>query len=401
MALQIDTSAIQSAQRRLDILSNNIANVNTVGFKGSSFEDVIGTALAQSGDVKKAGVKQSFSQGNITATTNALDLAISGNGLFRMENNGSVVYTRNGQFSVDKSGNITNSTGDKLTGYGVDSKGNILQTDLIALKIDASESFDPAPTNNVSLSLNLDSRGEKPSIATFSATDPTSYNDTTTTTLYNASGGGIALQTYYVKTDTGWDMYFKGPTEASITVPASGKVSLTFDASGKLVAGTDYTVTDGKGTIPFTIDGQSISMSLQAGLYASNFSANTVSQDGVTRGTMTGYKVGSGGQIVAQFSNGEHKTLGQIVLANFKNLGALESNENNQWLATANSGTVQINTPGTDGFGVIEGYSTEDSNVDLSSEMIKLISAQRAFQSAAEVVKRQDEIMQRMVNIGQ
>ena len=172
MALQIDTSAIQSAQRRLDILGNNIANVNTVGFKVSSFEDIIGTALAVSGDVKKAGVMQNFSQGNVTATTNALDIAISGNGLFRMENNGGVVYTRNGQFSVNKDGYIVNSTGDKLTGYGTDVDGNVLKTNLLPLRIDPNEQYAPNATTQVSLNLNLDSRKSVITTPAFSMTDP-------------------------------------------------------------------------------------------------------------------------------------------------------------------------------------------------------------------------------------
>ena len=407
MALQIDTSAIQSAQRRLDILGNNIANVNTVGFKVSSFEDMIGTALAVSGDVKKAGVMQNFSQGNVTATTNALDIAISGNGLFRMENNGGVVYTRNGQFSVNKDGYIVNSTGDKLTGYGTDVDGNVLKTNLLPLRIDPNEQYAPNATTQVSLNLNLDSRKSVITTPAFSMTDPASYNDTTTTTVYDSAGGGIALQTFYVKTSSNtWDIYPAVTKDANAVDVTPQKITLTFDAAGKLLStatdgGTPTAVNDGTGVIDFSINGQDMQMNLpKVAQYAGNFSAVTVSQDGIPVGNMTGYKVSSEGQIIAQFSNGMHKTLGQVVLANFNSMNGLASNENNQWLPTVASGFEQILIPGSGGIGTLEGFSTEDSNVDLSSEMIKLISAQRAFQSAAEVVKRQDEIMQNIVNIG-
>lgn len=390
--LQIDTSSIQSAARRLEVIGNNIANINTIGFKGSNFEDLLGTAMSGDVGTKRAGARQSFSQGNVTASGNPLDVAISGAGFFRMENNGNVSYTRNGQFSLDKAGFIVNSAGDHLTGYGVDGKGQIMSGSAVPLTIQTGDSI-PVATTKASLVLNLDANASTiPSNSTFSATDPATYTHSTTTTVYDAGGSPHDVQTFYIKrTATDWDL--KAMVDGVPVADPALPQTLIFDASGQLTAGGVFNFAVGGG-------GQSISFDLSKTVqFGADFSAS-MSQDGQPVGQMTGYAIGANGLIIAHYSNGQMTNMGQLILANFRSPDGLALSSSNQWVETSDSGVATLGTPGSSGVGGITAMSTEDSNVDLSTEMINLISAQRAFQAAAEVVKKQDEIMQTVVSIG-
>ena len=391
MTLQIDTASIQSAARRLEVIGNNIANANTVGFKSSAFEDVLGTAMASDTGTKAAGTTQSFSQGNITANSNPLNVAVSGNGMFRMldsKNNPS--YTRDGQFSLSKDGYVVNSTGDYLSGYDADAEGKLLLTGTATkLQIDTSDSK-PVATSAATLNINLNSSADAiPAATTFDPKIASSYTHSTTTTVFDDKGEKHDVQSFYIKRDaTNWDV--------KVTVDGvmqAGTNTLTFDSSGKLTTGSTKTfdVTIGDNTVAFDL-----SSIVQFG---SPFAA-TMSQNGNDVGQMTGYKVGADGVIKAQYSNGQSMLMGQIILYNFKNLNGLAPTQNNQWVETAASGAAIAGTPGSMGLGSLQGSSTEDSNVDLTVEMIKLISAQRAFQAASEVVKKQDEILQGVVHIG-
>lgn len=399
MGLNIDSTTIQLAQRRLDVISNNISNANSVGFKTSSFEQVLGTTGKVNAASGTSGSVQNFVQGSLTDSTDPLDIAISGRGFFRLMQNGEAVFTRNGQFSVDKEGYIVNSDGDQLTGYGIQSGTleTITKSSLVPLKIDSGDVYPPTATANILMRTSLDYRKTAPS-GTFSTTDATTYNDTTTMVVHDAKGTPLTLQAYYVKTSAGWDinLYKNGAPVAS-----GSPMSLVFNTDGSLnktSSGTNGIYTFNAGTVATP---QTVNLDLsETTAYAAPFSAVMTSHDGVELGTISSYEINDEGKIVASYTNGKQKTLGQVILANFSNPTALTIKDNNQWVATDGSGPAQIYIPGVDGTGVIKGFSSEDSNVDLSSEMIKLIAAQRAFQSSAEVIKREDENLQTLVNIG-
>ena len=228
MALQIDTSTIQSAQRRLDVISNNISNSNTVGFKTSNFEQVIGSAFAQTQDVSRAGAVQNFSQGNLTESSNPLDIAINGSGFFRFESNADIVYSRNGQFTVNKEGYVVNGNGDKLTGY-LAKAGDIDKSALKPLMIVSGDQYAPEATANISLRTTLDCRKTVPG-STFSSANPDTYNDTTTISVHDAKGTPLTLQAYFVKTSTGWDLHlFKDSSEIT-----NSPIAMEFSANGSL-----------------------------------------------------------------------------------------------------------------------------------------------------------------------
>ncbi len=415
MTFQIDTSAIHSASMRLEVIGNNISNSNTAGFKGSDFSDILATSMSGAIGARKAGTRQSFTQGNITASSNPLDMAISGSGFFRVLSNGLASYTRNGQFSLDKDGNIVNSTGDQLTGYGVDSKGAILTGAPVNLSIKA-DPYKPVASAKATLSVTLNAAAKIiPATPTFKAADPSTYTDSTTTTVYDASGGAHDVQTYYVKTSaTTWDVWGVDTSAPATTPPTPPKNlgSLSFDITGNLTAaskalasaftvdvagaGASTTTTPATTTYSGRVDFD-LGSAVQFG---TSFAATAV-VDGSPPGEMTGYQIAANGTITASYSNGASAVMGQVILASFRNVDGLAPTESNQWLETTASGAASLNSAGSGGLGTLQASATEEANVDLTAEMIKMISAQRVFQSAAAMVKKQDEVMQTVVQIVQ
>lgn len=422
MAVSIDYSPLEQAQKRLDVLGKNIANVNTSGYKKFSFSD----------DLKSAGAIQDFSQGSVTSTNKQLDIAITGDGLFRMEKNGVVTYSRNGQFSLSKENYIIDGFGGYLTGYGLDSNGYIDESSLVPLIISKAESK-PVATTTASLNITLDSRVSailsavpaEPgsvkntySVKTFDANDPASFNYSTFVTAYDSLGASHTLQTYFVKRETyytaaeataankvagdvkesWWDMYATYDNK-NLAVDNTGKAiriqKLTFSTSGTI----DKFTNDNYGIDLTLPNNAKINISM-AGTQqrGSSFSADTT-QNGLSSAALTGYSVDQDGFINATYDNGTTAKMAQVVLAKFNNFQGLKQEANNQWSESPESGAAQIGKAGDPKFGILQGGALESSNVDLTVEMVKLISAQRAFQSAAEVLKKQDEIMQNINNI--
>jgi len=409
MAFNIDTASINAASMRLEVIGNNIANSNTSGFKSSQFDEVLATSMKGSSGNKVAGTRQSFAQGNITATSNPLDMAISGTGFFRVASNGVTAYTRNGQFMLNKTGGIVNSTGDQLTGFGVDTSGKILTSLPVKMSISAAD-YLPKATTSAALSLTLDIRKAAiPTTPAFSAGDPSTYTHSTTTSVFDASGTQVDVQTFYVKRSaTTWDVY--GSVGGSMLPTNSGQMgTLTFNPNGVLSSSTMAPIapattsiaTTALGLYPVTVGVSTVNFDMSNTVQFGTSFAATMTQNGSPPGQMVGYKMSTDGVITASYSNGQTATMGQVVLASFKSSDGLASAANNQWLETTASGQASLNTAGAGGLGALQASATEDANVDLTSEMIKMISAQRIFQAAAEMIKKQDQIMQTVVNIGQ
>lgn len=399
MGFFIDTASINAASKRLEVIGNNVANANTVGFKGAEFEAVLATSMSGDVGTKKAGTRQSFSQGNISDSSNPLDLAVSGKGFFRVQNqSGAIAYTRNGQFSLDKGGQIVNATGDQLTGFAVDVKtGTILSGAPVPLSINQAD-FPPTPTTLAKVNLTLDSRESTLDTAVqgyrFTASDPNSYTHSTTTTVYNNLGEARDVQTFFTKVSPNqWEVH---AAVDGVLVTQPQRWTMTFGANGQL---SDSTGTDALGMLTIPVDGNPVSFDMrQAAQFGASFEASS-EQNGTAIGQLTGYSVGSDGIITTRYSNGKSAVQGQLVLANFQSLDGLLGNENNQWTETTASGPAVLNKPGESGAGTLESFATEEANIDLTTEMIKMITAQRVYQAAAEMVKKQDEILQTVVNI--
>lgn len=400
MSFQQGLSGLNAAAKNLDAVSNNVSNAGTVGYKGASaqFADVFAASLAGGGSgqigigVNLSQVKQSFTQGNISVTNNPLDIAINGGGFFRMSDNGAISFTRNGQFLVDKDGYVVNSAGARLTGYAANAAGVIVPSSPTDLTISSADLV-PNATTAGNVGLNLDSRDSVP--AAFVHTDPTTYNSSTAMTVYDSLGNSHVMTLYFRKTaPNAWDMHVGLDGAAPVSTTA-----LAFDSSGALTTAMPVTVLSGvdpaTGAANLTV---SLDMT-SATQFGSIFGVTSLTQDGYTSGRLAGLSVSSEGIIQGRYSNGQSRDLGQVVLANFANPNGLQPLGGNQWSETAASGQPLVGAPNSGSLGALQSAAIEESNIDLTAELVNMITAQRNYQANAQSIKAQDAIMQTLVNL--
>lgn len=410
MAFQQGLSGLSGSSKAIDVISNNVSNASTVGFKGAltKFGDAYAAALngAAAGvqvgiGVQVGAVSQAFNQGNITPTNNPLDLAINGNGFFRLDNQaGAISYSRNGQFEVDKNGYIVNASGYRLMGYPANSLGQILPATPTDIQLDTSD-LQPKQTGSVQLGINVDSRSTVPTIP-FASTaaapipDPLSYNSSTSLSIYDSLGNAHIFTMYFAKTGGGtWNMYTA--TDGGV---ASAATALAFNSAGALTTAMPLAATAAIGAtfgavtpIPFQLDFTGTTQ------YGSAFGVNKQVQDGFASGRLSGITIASDGTLQGRYSNGQTKTLGQTVLANFANPNGLISLGQNLWAEGPASGQPLVGGPGTGSLGTIQAGAIEESNVDLTASLVDLITQQRNYQANSQSIKTQDQIMQTLVNL--
>lgn len=401
MSFQQGLSGLNAAAKSLDAIGNNVANSGTVGFKQSQaqFADVYANSLTGAGGsqigigVQLATVAQQFTQGNISTTNNPLDIAINGNGFFRMDNNGEITYQRNGQFQLDRNGYIVSASGANLTGYTANASG-VLSTGAPAPLYVSTTSLPPQQSSEVTAQLTLDSTKTPLVSASFNQNDPTTFHNATSVSIYDSLGNAHTLQTYYVKTGSGtWDVF------ASVDGAAATSVgTLTFNTNGALTTAmplsTSVAVTTGA-TTPFNVDIDYTGTTQ----YGAPFSVDKLVQDGYTAGRLAGFSIGNDGIILGRYTNGESAVLGQVVLASFANPNGLKPVGNNMWTETAQSGSPLVGAPDSGNLGVLQSSAVEDSNVDLTAELVNMITAQRVYQANAQTIKTQDAVMQTLVNL--
>ncbi|HVO90086.1 MAG TPA: flagellar hook protein FlgE [Casimicrobiaceae bacterium] len=404
MSFQQGLSGLFAASQNLDVIGNNVANANTVGFKsgGAIFADVYANSLAAGGQtgpgigVAVASIQQNFLQGNVKTTSNPLDVAINGQGFFRLDTNGTITYSRNGQFHLDKDGFIVTATGSKVTGYGVDANGDIVVSNATPLQVDTTPLKANATTESA-IGLNLDARDPVISTA-FNATDAKTYNKATSMTVYDSQGNPHAFTTYYVKTAANtWSVH--GAVDG--TVIGSPLGTLNFNTDGTLNTSSTTLPFNVSAAIPtgpvtplvFTLDYPGATQ------FGSDFAVSTLTQDGFTSGQLSGFAVGDDGTLVGRYTNGQTRNLGQVLLANFPNPNGLQPLGNNQWAETSESGQPVPGGPGTGSLGVLQSGAVEESNVDLTQELVDMITAQRVYQANAQTIKTQDQILNTLVNL--
>ena len=399
MSFSQGLSGLNASSQALDVVGNNIANSQTVGFKSGSvaFADVFAGSQVGMG-VQVAGVNQNFSDGVLGAGSSALDMGIQGNGFFRMVTEaGRVFYSRNGQFQTDENGYVVNNQGMRLTGYMATGTPPAIQQGAPVGAIQIPTGQMPARASDAgTISGNLDSGNDIVSVTPFDPADGDSYTYSTQVNAYDSLGNEHAINVYYVKTaDNQWTAYSVDSTSPGTT----SSVDLTFDSSGKLttnpaelaVQGAAY---KGGDALNFNIDLTGLTQQ------ASENSMDSPSTTGYPPGLMNGYTVGDNGQIIASYSNGESQLLGQVVLSNFTNPGGLESAGNNCWTETPESGQPVTGIADTGNLGSLNGNMLEASNVDLSKEMVNMIVYQRNYQSNSQTIKTQSELLQTLVNLG-
>lgn len=538
MAFQSGLSGLNNSSKALDVISNNIANASTVGFKGgqAQFSDVFAASIGAGGSASQvgigsnmSGVAQQFSQGNISTSSNSLDIAINGSGFYRMQKSQTdqtITYTRNGQFKLDDKGYLVNAQGLNLTGYPI-TNGVVNRASLVPVQLDTS-GVAPQATGASSVNpgiqtqINLDDRDLKSltsaspnNLAAWSANtsfppnDLNTYNYSTSVTVYDQRGNDHALSTYFTRVGnsdntapakdlmqvhyvldnkditssvvpatsggsgvptlefkadgsivtTGFTATSGIAATDTITVaatvplsftPATGTLTFT-DLSGNALAsplteGVDYTIT-ASGALDFSagiannaaLAGQGLKVSYTtattamgsdykfnidtaslaaanpefAGLFPNNIpidytgstlfgSGNDVNkqvQDGYAYGRLSGTSVSSGGVLRGNYSNGQTKDIAQICLVDFIAPTGLVNMGNNQWSESAASGAPLVGDPGTGNRGLLQASANEDANVDLTQELVNLITQQRNYQANAQSIKTQDQVMQTLVNL--
>src|SRR5574343_1429 len=434
MAFQQALSGLNAASKAIDATSHNIANSSTVGYKSSvaHFGDVYAACRAGAGasqigiGVNLSAIQQQFTQGNITSTNNPLDISINGAGFFQMDQNGATTYTRNGQFHLDKNGYIINDQNMKLTGYAAQS-GIIVPSTPAPLQISASDlapqatGYNSSSTfNGIKANLNLDSRQSTPTAAwvnggaagstTAFTPDPLTYNYSTALSMYDSLGNDHTMTFYFRKTAGAgqWAVYANVDGTTNLNNGGAAPIgTLTFGADGQILSGSPMNVTVNMTNV---LASQSMTNGAQATQtfpidftgttqYGSPFGTNRLEQDGYAAGHLVGLSVGNDGVVQGRYSNGQTFAQGQVVLANFTNPNGLLSMGNNQWVETSDSGPPLVGAPQSSSLGTLTAASVEESNVDLTAELVNLITFQRNYQANAQSIKTQDQIMQTIVNL--
>ena len=399
MGFQQGLAGLNAAARNLDVIGNNVANSGTIGFKSAraEFADVYATSVYGTGTsspgigVSVSDLAQQFTQGDLATSTNALDIAINGGGFYRLSNNGAISYSRNGQFKLDKDGFIVNAQSMRLTGYPAGANGAINAGVPQELRLDTSD-IPPSATTSAQIGVALNATATVPTAA-FDPADGTSYNNGTSIGVYDSLGREHALAIYFRKTaDNAWEVH--GSVDGAAAIPFG---PMTFDSTGVLTSSPDFSV-----ALPAAggSAAQTISLSLAgATQFGSDFSVSALEQDGHAAGRLAGFSVGADGTILSRYTNGETIARGQIALANFTNPQGLQSQGGNQWVETADSGQPLVGAPGSGTLGVLQSGALEASNVDLTAELVNMITAQRVYQANAQTIKTNDQLLQTIVNL--
>ncbi|MCG2583332.1 flagellar hook protein FlgE [Massilia sp. TS11] len=513
MSFQQGLSGLKGASLALETIGNNVANANTVGFKAGTaqFADSYATSINASSTtnsgqgVGAVHVARPQTQGHISQSENPLDMAINGQGFFRIVRNGQVQYTRNGQFSLSKDGTIVNSQGAALTGYPVNGEGQILGGAPVALRLNTGN-IAASATKSLAAKVNLDARGEIPNPSKgFDPNDPLTYNARSWTQVYDTLGQSHDFSIYYVKTAPGvWDVYASNDgvelkdeavlqvlksdaavqaaaldyQKAAAAVPMDDAAKALVKAAAKAYGDAAMTAIETQataegataeqidavrqavqadatgaanlpgaspttintaiasalrmtpkkvGTLAFKDDGtidsvnsseqpisleipmdpssgaaarQTVSVAFTGSTqFSSAFITGGISQDGRPQGNLLRFAADEHGIIQGQYSNGVVQALGQVVLANFPNSDGLQSISDNAFAATDASGVPQIGTPGTGSFGSVNASSVEDSNVDVTAELVAMITLQRFYQANAQAIKTEDSILQTIISL--
>lgn len=404
MSFRISVSGMNAASQDLNVTSNNIANVNTTGFKQSRAEfgdlfavSAYGLSSAATGaGVRMQAVAQQFGQGNIDFTGRALDMAISGQGFFTLSNNGATVYSRAGNFGADRDGYVVNPAGHRLQVFQPNAAGGFDTGRMGDLQLPTGDA-PPAATGNVTVETNLPAAASAPTVTPFDPLDPNSYNHTTAVTVYDSLGAAHSQSLYFVKTanPNEWQVHTFVDGNAvggAQTLQYSDTGALTSPSPGQISLPA-YATTNGSAPLNLVLD---LGRSTQ---YGDKFSVLGLTQDGHTTGRLTGVETSPEGVVSARYTNGVVQPLGQVAMTNFVNPQGLQSLGDNVWAETYNSGEPRRGQASTADFGMVQGGGLEASNVDLTEQLVNMITAQRNFQANAQMIQTQDQITQTVINI--
>lgn len=405
MSFSIALSGLNAASADLGVTANNIANANTTGFKSgrAEFGEIFGSTAyglsrtATGQGVRLSQIAQQFKQGNLNYTDNTLDLAIQGEGYFTVKDGKGTAYTRAGAFGADRDGYVVNSAGQKLQVYSPLSSGTGFDTaGLQDLRLSTGDN-PPRATSALEIQANLPANEVAPTTIAFDPADPTSYSRTTSVTVYDTLGAAHTTNLYFVKgaTPNSWELNVT--VDGASTGPAT---PLTYSDSGTLTApvgGTlavpAVTLTNGAAPLNVTLDLNDTTQ------YGDSFSVSRLTQDGYTTGRLTGLEVTAEGIVQGRYSNGQATALGKVAVATFSNPQGLQKLGDNAFAETYTSGQPLRGEAGSGSFGNIQSGALESSNVDLTAQLVNMITAQRNFQANAQMIQTSDQITQTIINI--
>ncbi len=403
MAFQHGLSGLNASSRNLDVIGHNIANANTVGMKTSraEFGELYASSINASGGINSgigvtvATVSQMFTQGNITVTGNDMDVAINGNGFFEVTKpDGSMAYSRAGMFKLDNQGNIITNSGASLMGYPTDANGVRTVFESQPLRLPTGGPIPARLTSAITAEFNLDARAP---IAA-AAVPPTPFG-TYSTSLNGFDAQGLEVPVTFVFEKVGnnqWNVY---PGVNGADPAASVPFAVNFLADGTLDPATVIPqlqlASPNDPAVVFNVDINFDDITQ----FGADFAVSNLSQDGYRPGELTSLGIGDDGVITARYSNGQSQAAGQIALVNFRNVQGLSPTGDGNWVATAASGQPVAGAPGEGKFGSLRAGALEDSNVDLTGELVNMMTAQRAYQANAQTIKTQDQVLSTLLNM--
>ena len=422
MAFQHGLSGLNASSKNLDVIGHNIANANTTGFKSSraEFADLVASSMGAGGGanygigVEVAAVAQQFSQGNVTVTGNNLDVAINGNGFFKVQQaDGSAAYTRAGNFKLDKTGDLVTNGGAQVMGFRVDPATGLSTSEARPLSFPTGAPIQAKQTESIKATLNLDARakdsaGDATATPPVPATPRSTYG--TSINVYDTQGVATPVNLYFMKTanPNEWAVYnqLDDPT-AVPPVTAISLGTIAFDENGKIDPATatltltvSPTANPNAGTAAPAVANFPVDIDMSgATQFGSKFAVADLSQDGYASGDLTSINISNDGMVMASYSNGVTRSEAQVALANFRNPQGLLAVGGNNWVESFDSGPAVLGKPGDGNFGALRSGALEDSNVDLTAELVNMMTAQRAYQANAQTIKTQDQVMSTLVNL--
>ena len=422
MAFQHGLSGLNASSKNLDVIGHNIANANTTGFKSSraEFADLVASSMGAGGGanygigVEVAAVAQQFSQGNVTVTGNNLDVAINGNGFFKVQQpDGSAAYTRAGNFKLDKTGDLVTNGGAQVMGFRVDPATGLSTSEAQPLSFPTGAPIQAKQTESIKATLNLDARakdsaGDATATPPVPATPRSTYG--TSINVYDTQGVATPVNLYFMKTanPNEWAVYnqLDDPT-AVPPVTAISLGTIAFDENGKIDPATatltltvSPTANPNAGTAAPAVANFPVDIDMSgATQFGSKFAVADLSQDGYASGDLTSINISNDGMVMASYSNGVTRAEAQVALANFRNPQGLLAVGGNNWVESFDSGPAVLGKPGDGNFGALRSGALEDSNVDLTAELVNMMTAQRAYQANAQTIKTQDQVMSTLVNL--
>jgi flagellar hook protein FlgE len=425
MSFQQGVSGLTASARNLEVIGNNVANASTVGAKvaRAEFADVYARAVSGGASsiglgVSQTAVTQQFSQGSFRSTDGPLDMAINGGGFFQLKDlTGNSQYTRNGQFKVDRDGFIVNAQQARLLGYPANDQGVLIPGQAQPLVLPTA-GIKPSTTSNVTLELNLDARAQvtfdQNASPPIDFNDAKTYNNATSVNVFDSKGQEVSLTYFFQKTDAdSWNVY--GAANGVPIVDPSGNLApistLQFPSNGSAPLNPndpslpldpvsfDIPATSNfQGAVTEPIAGVQLDMSTLT-QYGAIFGVTNVTQDGFPPGQLNAIKIQPNGIVLATYSSGQSTPIGQVELATFRNVQGLQPLGGNVWGATFESGDPVPGTPGAGNLGVLQSGVVEESNIDLTAELVSMMVAQRIYQANAQTIKTQDSVLQTLVNL--